>query len=121
MPGEGTKLERSSSIMAKIENYKEGINVFTKSPLLGVGYDNLFYIRTSSNINSHSLSGFDSSLLTILTTTGIFGFIFFILGINKKFNQSNLTQQSLLIAVLFHSLFANSLLYPWILFFIFLI
>ncbi|MDP4009877.1 MAG: O-antigen ligase family protein [Candidatus Shapirobacteria bacterium] len=121
MPGEGTKLERSSSIKAKIENYKEGINVFTKSPLLGVGYNNLFYIRNSTNPLSHSISGFDSSLLTILTTTGIFGLVFFILGIYKKFITSELIQQSILIAVLFHSLFANSLLYPWVLFFIFLI
>lgn len=118
--GEGTKLERTSSIKAKIENYKEGLNIFTKSPIIGHGYNNLSFVRNISNKNSHANFGFDSSLLTIITTTGIIGFILFILGIKNEFIQSNLTKKTFWIAILFHSLFANSLLYPWILiFFIF--
>lgn len=113
--GEGTKLERTSSISSKIENYKEAFNLFLKAPIIGHGYNNLSYIRSINNQNSHANSGFDSSLMTILTTTGGIGLFLFILGFNKTFNQSNLTQKTILISIFFHSLFANSLLYPFIL------
>jgi O-antigen ligase len=112
--GEGTKLERTSSISAKIEKYKEGLNVFIKSPIIGYGYNNLYFVRTIKNPNSHANFGFDSSLLTILTTSGIIGLILFILGLKNYFIKADLTHQSILIALLLHSLFANSLLYPWI-------
>lgn len=114
-PGEGTKLERTSSILAKIENYKEGFKVFSNSPLIGHGYNNLFYARTINNTNSHANNGFDSSLITILTTTGIIGLILFLFGLKTNFVKSNLTRQTIFVALLIHSLFANSLLYPWIL------
>jgi len=113
-PGEGTKLERTSSIFAKIENYKEGLSLFIKSPLIGHGYNNLSFIR-DNNSNSHAISGFDGSLLTILATTGIIGFSFFVLGIISFFHQADLIKKTMLISLLIHSVFANSFLYPWIL------
>ena len=119
--GEGTKLERTSSIAAKVENYKEGFNLFLKSPIIGHGYNNLFYIRQINNPNSHSNSGFDGSLMTILTTTGACGLILFIVGLKTAFIRGNLTTKTIFISLIFHSIFANSLLYPWVLlFFIFL-
>lgn len=120
-PGEGTKLERTSSITAKIENYQEGIKLFTKSPIFGVGYNNLPFIRKINNNASHSNGGFDGSLLTILVTTGVIGGTLFILGFRKIFSSANLTIQSSLIALFIHSIFANSLLYPWVLLFLALI
>jgi hypothetical protein len=119
--GEGTKLERTSSISAKIENYKKGFNLFLKSPIIGHGYNNLLYIRQINNSNSHANSGFDGSLMTILTTCGLIGLILFTLGLKTIFIQGNLIKKTILISVLIHSLFANSLLYPWVLlFFIFI-
>jgi len=115
--GEGTKLERTSSMSAKIENYKEGFNLFLKSPIIGHGYDNLSYVRQINDFDSHANSGFDGSLMTILTTVGLVGLILFVLGLKTVFIQGNLTTKTILISVLIHSLFANSLLYPWILFF----
>ena len=116
MPGEGTKLERTSSIKAKIINYREGAKLFFTSPIIGIGYNNLPSLR--SNSNSHANSGFDSSLLTIAITTGLIGLIFFIKIFASSINSNSLYWQSLLLAVFIHSLFANSLLYPWILFFL---
>lgn len=116
MPGEGTKLERTSSIKAKIENYKNGLKLFATSPIIGVGYNNLPTIR--ENKNSHANSGFDSSLLTIAITTGIIGLFLFVKIYTGGLLSSSLYWQSLLLAVFIHSLFANSLLYPWILFFL---
>jgi O-antigen ligase len=113
-PGEGTKLERTSSIFAKVENYQEGYKLFTQSPIIGHGYNNLPLIR-NSNATSHANSGFVGSLLTILTTTGLIGFFLFSIGIGTYYHQSDLLKKTMLISLLVHSLFANSLLYPWIL------
>lgn len=119
--GEGTKLERSSSIKAKIENYQEGYKTFLSSPIIGHGYNNLFYVRQINIPESHSNFGFDGSLLTILVTTGFIGFSLFSIASVKLFNKSSLFFQSLLVSLFIHSLFANSLLYPWTLVFLVLI
>jgi len=110
-PGEGTKLERTSSIFAKIKNYQEGISLFVTTPIAGVGYNNLPYLRL--NPTSHASSGFDGSLLTIAVTTGIFGLIFLCLGLYHEFINGSFLYQTLLLILLVHSLFSNSLFYPW--------
>jgi len=112
-PGEGTKLERTSSIKAKIENYQEGLNLFKQHPVLGIGYNNIPFFKKTTNQFSHANGGFDSSLLTIFISTGIIGGTLFMIGLKKVFIKSNLTIQSCLIGIFIHSLFANSLLYPW--------
>lgn len=114
-PGEGTKLERTSSIKAKVENYQEGWQTFIKSPLIGFGYNNLPFIRDIKDPNSHANSGFDGSLMTLLTTTGIIGTSIFLWGLKQFYTKSDLLKKTFLVIILFHSLFANSLLYPWIL------
>jgi hypothetical protein len=116
--GEGTKLERTSSIRAKIENYQKGLNHFKKSPLIGVGYNNIPQSRPDQNPLSHANTGYDSSLLTLLVSTGLIGFIIFIIATKPILKNSNLYQKSLIISLFAHSLFANSLLYPWILFYL---
>ncbi len=115
-PGEGTKLERTSTIKAKLVNYQEGLSLFFRSPLIGHGYNNISQVRQITNPSSHANNGFDGSLLTILVTSGIIGGYFFILGLGHELKHPNLAYQSILIAVLTHSLFANSLLYPWVFF-----
>ncbi|MCX6726224.1 MAG: O-antigen ligase family protein [Candidatus Shapirobacteria bacterium] len=119
--GEGTKLERDSSIIAKIHNYQQGITLFTQSPFIGTGYNFLPIIRSDLKQNSHAIGGFDGSLLTILITNGILGFPAFILGLFLLFKQGNLFRKASLIVIFVHSLFANSLLYPWVLLFLYLI
>jgi O-antigen ligase len=114
-PGEGTKLERTSSITAKIENYKEGLQTFIKSPLIGFGYNNLPFIRNIQNPDSHANSGFDGSIMTLLATTGIIGTVIFLLGLKQFYIKSDFFKKTFLVIILFHSFFANSLLYPWIL------
>jgi O-antigen ligase len=112
-PGEGTKLERSSSITAKIENYQQGINMFSKHPILGIGYNNIPILRQNNDPQSHANSGFDSSILTLLVSTGIIGTSLFLLGGKKYYQSTNLSHKTLIWVILTHSLFANSLIYPW--------
>jgi len=114
-PGEGTKLERTSSIKAKIENYQEGWQTFIKSPLIGFGYNNLSFVRQIKNPTSHANSGFDGSIMTLLTTTGIIGTVLFLFGLKQIYIKSDLVKKTFILVILFHSIFANSLLYPWIL------
>lgn len=116
--GEGTKLERTSSIQAKIENYQKGISHFKKSPIIGIGYNNISLSRPDQNPLSHANNGYDSSLLTLLVSTGLVGFTIFILATKELVSKTNLYSKSLIISLFIHSLFANSLLYPWILFYL---
>jgi len=113
--GEGTNLVRTSTIKAKIDNYKQAIALIAKKPIIGYGYGNLEQVRAIDPEN-HSSQGFDSSLLTIASTSGTIGLLLFINAFSKFFYQSNLAQKTLIISALIHSLFSNSLLYPWIYF-----
>ena len=110
-PGEGTKLERVSSINAKSVNFQEGIDLFKKHPIFGIGYNNIPYYKISSP-TSHSIGGYDASLLNVLITGGIIGFVLFALSFWQLFMSSTLIIRTMFIAVLIHSLFANSLFYP---------
>ena len=115
--GEGVNLARTYSISSRLLNYKETFEIFKKSPVFGVGFNNLCLYKGS--IISHSCSGSDSSLLLILATTGIIGFMVFIasaLKILARLNRGfySKTFLVLLSAVFVHSLFVNSLFYPWV-------
>ncbi len=114
-PGEGTRLERTASILAKIENYKIGINLWSKSPIFGHGYNLLSTVRLDQPPTSHSANGFDSSLVTILTTTGIVGLLLYLSALRNIFLSSSPAMQYLLCALFIHSFFTNSLLYPHLL------
>lgn len=113
--GEGTNLKRTSTIKAKIQNYKQAINLIIKKPILGYGYNNLSQAR-SINPSNHASFGFDSSLLTITSTTGLIGLFLFLKCFFGVFSQGNPLQKSLILIIFCHSLFSNSLLYPWVYF-----
>jgi hypothetical protein len=76
------------------------------------------YIGPQS-FESHACSGSDSSLLFILTTTGIIGFMAFAFSIFRirgfiQHSSNYLLLAVSFIALLVHSLFSNSMFYPWI-------
>ncbi|WKZ25899.1 MAG: hypothetical protein QY322_01165 [bacterium] len=119
--GEGTNFARTVSGNNKLENYRETFEIIKRSPLVGVGFNNICNARVKYlgevNIDSHSCSGSDSSILFLLATTGIIGFILFIYFILQIPTSPFLTISFL--AVLVHSIFANSLFYPHIMFWMF--
>jgi len=118
--GEGVKLERVFSIFARVDNFKQGITVFQQSPIFGIGFNTMRYQKQKLGLvgqdsqTSHSASGLDSSLLLVLATTGILGFTAYLYLLKNIWQISNLTKVSLS-ALLIHSLFNNSLFYPWVL------
>lgn len=121
--GEGVKLERTASIYARLENYSESVEIIRNSPLLGVGYNNLCVAREvflqEADYSSHACYGADSSLLFVFASTGIVGLSTFIYLLYKMATNvsNNIYGQTFLAsgaAVLFHSIFVNSIFYAWV-------
>ena len=114
--GEGTKLERENSILARVNNWKESVAIWQTKPLLGVGYNAYRYSRGEINTDSHSGAGADSSLLLILATTGIVGFLAYLYLFKTLvfLNQKNVIVIASLAGIFIHSWFNNTLFYPWV-------
>lgn len=122
--GEGVKLERTASVYARLGNYSETWEIVKKAPVFGVGYNNLCPAREAffgeADYSSHSCYGSDSSLLFVLATTGIIGFLTFIYLLFEMANvvSDNIYGQTFLTsatALVFHSVFVNSMFYSWVL------
>ncbi|MCA9374270.1 O-antigen ligase family protein [Candidatus Peregrinibacteria bacterium] len=122
----------------RLESWRQTWSLIEKRPILGSGYNNLRTVNHQEGFtkeeSTHSGSGSDSSLLTIGATTGILGFIPFILiyifALTSSFqiwrNNKNtplnrgyaLGILGGMFALLVHSIFVNSLLFaPILLFF----
>ena len=109
--GEGVKLERVFSIKQRLDNYQESLTIIKKNPVFGVGFNTLRYYQ--ENPLSHAGAGLDSSLLFVFATTGVIGFTAYLNLLKNIYQQSLLIKVSL-VALLTHSLFQNSLFYPWV-------
>jgi O-antigen ligase len=127
--GEGVKLERESTIQARILNWQQTIRIAQDNLLFGVGFNAYRYVQGEYLVwpegelkISHAGAGADSSLLFVLATTGILGLGAYLwiwlkaLVLNLKSIKKPQNQIALLslVAVLIHSFFNNSLFYPWI-------
>jgi O-antigen ligase len=120
----GTELERTFSIKAKAVNYIETAKIFVKNPVFGVGYNNLCWARNyylnDIYLDSHACSGSDSSILLLLSTTGIVGFVIFVSFLYMlmkyiKVSYIGVAFTSCLSSLFVHSIFSNSIFYPWVL------
>lgn len=134
--GEGVKLERTSTIQARLVNWGNSLQVVARYPVLGVGFNTYRYAQKefgfvggSKWLQSHAGAGADSSLLFAAATTGIVGLSFYLwylytlfnLGnpnrsstISKERSGENLKLKITLITLLAHSFFLNSLFYPFV-------
>lgn len=108
--GEGVKLERLFSITQRLDNYRFSFTAFSRHPLFGIGFNTLKYLR--QDFDSHAAGGLDSSLLFVLVTTGAVGFIAYLNFLKSLWSNSLLVKLTL-ITLLTHSLFQNTLFYPW--------
>lgn len=117
------ELFRSFSAVARLENYQTTLKIFSKSPVFGIGYNNMClayrkYIGLQ-DFSSHACSGSDSSILFILATTGVMGLMILIyalrsIGVNLPHNIYYPLLVTSFIVLLVHSLFGNSMFYPWV-------
>lgn len=122
--GEGVNLLRTHSIFEKAKNYNETIQIISDYPVFGVGYNTLCSERMrrfpNQSFASHSCSGSDSSFLFILATTGVLGLFAFLqysFSIMPLISKDMYGRIFIIVSssLLVHSLFLNSLFYPWVL------
>lgn len=126
--GEGTKLLRTSTIISRTKNWQASLHLFTKNPLFGYGFNTLRYSRKNLNLiddnwqTSHSASGTDNSIIFLFLTLGIIGFIQFtkLLKYLKNKIKNDQLYFAFFISILIHSMFQNTVFYPWVLLWIFL-
>lgn len=120
--GEGTKLTRENSILARIHNWQQSLTLWTDRPVLGSGFNTYRYVLASKGlitpegvVNSHAGSA-DSSLLLVLVTTGILGLLAYLnigRGIFREHRKSALIMASFG-GIIVNSWFNNTLFYPWV-------
>lgn len=117
---EGTNLLRLSSIEGRLEDYKQGLEIYKGNPLFGIGYNRVGAVKTNVSLIdvSHDRASFHSSFLIILVTSGVLGLIAFIYFLFELGKFSFNTRYYLIFLSIF-SLFDNILLHPFILFFLF--
>lgn len=125
--GEGVQLARTASSIARVENWQESLSFTSDSPLFGVGFNTLRYVKERKGLleepygPSHAAAGVDNSFLFVLATTGIAGLVVFIALVTRFFRAAweTRTQEGnvlfvSLVAVVVHSLFLNSIFYSWV-------
>ena len=117
--GEGVNLLRWFSVEQRWDNYTEGFNLWRQSPLLGVGFNTLRAIR--GDYVSHAASGLDNSFLFVAATTGIIGLLFYLNLLRRLWQNGGEIVKLSLVAVIVHSFFQNSLFYPLVMIWLWLL
>ncbi len=123
---------------ARIISWKNAVTVIKHQPLFGVGFNNYRFAQEKyqlyadpNQVELHSSSGSDSSILLVAATTGLIGLFLFLsfLGslLLKSLKKSSkepvkLIFLTVLISLMIHSQFVNSFFFPqisvlfWVLF-----
>lgn len=116
--GDGVKLERVYSIFSRFSSWQQALRIFADHPVLGVGFNVYRYAQLDYGFEndprwliSHANAGSDSSLLFVLATTGTIGTVAYLYYLKAISYQL----KAVMAALLTHSLFLNSLFYPFIL------
>lgn len=116
----------------RLENYARTWRIIEDHPLLGVGFNTFRfvqekygYFRDERGVNQpggHAGAGADNSFLFLWATTGIGGLAVYLLLLGEQFRlgwQRRKSREGLvlvvsLVALVVHTQFVNSLFYPWI-------
>jgi hypothetical protein len=121
--GEGVKLERTSSIQARLDNWRNSLFIIKDNPITGVGFNTYRYaqkqygfISDSDWQTTHAGAGADSSLLFVGATTGLIGLMCYLLYLSTLWKYEKM--RPALLAILVHSWFLNSLFYPFVMVFL---
>jgi O-antigen ligase len=129
---ENTNLFRTTSSLARIDSYRNAFEIYSDNPILGIGFNAYRYAQQSygfrsdqSEFPNHADAGVDSSLLFVLVTTGLLGitpylYMWYLILKNAliKRVKSNSLQSIVVISsctgMFVNSFFINSLFYPFI-------
>jgi O-antigen ligase len=139
VPLDVSRLDRMESTIARITNWKTAVSFIKRSPIVGYGFNTLRFTRpdkTSSlaDMVSHAQAGFDNSVLFLLATTGMVGLAAYgwillaglrlglsLVKLNKNEKQFGILLIASLGSVLVHCMFTNSLFYPWVMIWLWII
>lgn len=112
------RLDRAETAIARIGNWQQGIQIFSERPIFGWGFNALRFVQ-GGDATSRAAAGVDNSFLFVLATTGLVGFatylwlIALIVKLGKNTSLGHVLIASIA-GVSAHSLFINSLFYPWV-------
>lgn len=118
--GEGVKLFRTVSTFARIGNWQRSLELIREPRPFGIGFNTLRYEQRrrgwldDSGMISKAGAGFDNSVIFIWATTGILGFFAYIFLLWSQLKIGSIVLISSVAAILVHSMFSNSLFYPWV-------
>lgn len=121
-------VDPDDSARFRFESWKRTLVIIKDYPLTGVGFNAYRYAQArygffsfEEPLGGHSGAGSDSSLLFVFVTTGIFGLLSYLLLLLKiswesfkNLNAWSLAMLAGLLGLLVESNFINSLFYPWI-------
>jgi O-antigen ligase len=123
---ENLDLFRFNSSLSRLSDIGNAITIFKDHPLIGVGFNSYRYaqihyhfVNPNSLFPSHSAAGTDNSFVFILATTGVIGLITYFYLWYQLLKKAKLTKNkypvvfiSSVIGIFVNSLFNNSLFYP---------
>jgi len=122
--GEGVRLERQNSIWSRFDSWQKAISIWREKPIFGIGFNTYRYVQAGKGFlsknweESHAGAGADASLLFVLATTGVTGLTVYSSLLSTMFRLAFKKRSFLLLptltAVFIHSFFNNSLFYPWV-------
>lgn len=124
-----TPLDRNQTASFRLSTWSQGFQIFQKNPLLGVGYNaynaalRYYNLGDEQFLQGKGAFSNDSSLLHVLATTGILGtvaFLLFLMTLIKAAYPKNPFFIAAIIGLIGHSVFVNSLFYPFTLIWIIL-
>ena len=131
---EGQNLLRTTSTVARVGNVSSALQMFWQRPVIGYGFDTLRFVQCPAagcigegGSVSRAAAGVDNSALFVLVSTGVVGFAAFVWLVVSMASQRVQAMKKASTrwlgvsfcasgaALLVHSLFVNSLFYPWVL------
>lgn len=122
--GDTLSLGRYDSTISRIQNWGQTITRIEERPIFGYGFNVVPFLgrEEASGLPGRRGAGIDSSLLFVGVTTGIVGLVSYLwllteqvkLAIRLKDKALKILFVSSFVALCIHSLFVNSLFYPWV-------
>lgn len=129
-------IDRIQSASFRMDTWQQGLIIFQKAPILGVGYNAYRFalaeydLAQSDFSKSRGSTSNDSSLLFVLSTTGIIGFVSYLCFLattiyvgfenHLRKNIAGAIVISGILGLISASFFSNNLFYPFILIWIIL-
>jgi len=121
----GNNLFRTASTDARIGSAKDALTIFMDNPVMGIGFNAYRFamyrhkfLPGNSILEDHGASGVDSSILLILATSGVLGFVtysgFLLIHVKKLLESKEKIGIATLVTVYVGSFFVNALFYPFI-------